>query len=139
HGVDDTSLGGSFADFYVIPTWAMKFVSIGSRIPVTAPVHTISPDGSQSNHFFEQPVGLTQPAGLLGEGDYAIVIDECQDGALDAEDRIFNPAFRVSEIPTNVPAMTQQIRDVKEAAGAERRQWQITNSAMHNFFAVAKV
>ena len=45
--------------------------------------------------LLSESIGFTGPVGTIGDGRYAIVYDECQDGKVQAYDAIFDPAFEV--------------------------------------------
>ena len=83
------------ADVYVIPVKNLPALLADPKhllAPVSVnnqPSATILAD--LSGTFFSQTIGYTAPAGSLEPGQYAVVYDECQDGALGAQDELFSP------------------------------------------------
>jgi hypothetical protein len=79
--------------------------------------------GTSGGLFIGEPIGNTHPAGALGEGTYAVIFDECQDGVLDVNDTVVDPAFEVRRGSGAIPSISPYIQSVKAAARVESDAW----------------
>ena len=97
------------ADLYVVRAGSPPS---GALTDVSGAPNTVF--GTTGGGFFGAVIGYTKPAGSLGPGTYSVVIDECQDGELGAEDTVQEDVFRVtSEV---VGPQLPNIDDLKDAA-----------------------
>src|SRR6266542_3685138 len=115
-----------YADIYIVPSGS---VGQGDDLKdVSGETNTVA--GKASGLFVNEPLGYTLPSGKIGEGRYAVVYDECQDGKLTPGDAIFDPAFVVVPVPTDVPSLpscdspslSNSICVVKAAAGEAKKE-----------------
>ena len=79
------------ADLYVVRSGSPVG---GALTDVSGAPNTVF--GTTGGGFFGELIGYTKPAGSLGPGTYSVVIDECQDGQLSAEDTVQEDVFRVT-------------------------------------------
>jgi hypothetical protein len=105
-----------FTDVYVVPSGS---VHIGSTLKdVAGTPNQIS--GATDGSFVEELIGTTVASAKdtsknrIPIGTYAVVYDECQDGTLDENDAVFDPAFTVSATATTPPL---DLTDFKKHAG----------------------
>ncbi len=88
------------SDIYIVPSGT---IDVGSELEdVSGHPNTIITGSGGA--FIGETIGRTGPGpeGTVGEGTYAVVFDECQDGKVDPGDFVLNPAFAVTAIPTDV-------------------------------------
>jgi hypothetical protein len=89
------------ASVYVVPSGSVR---LSARLTdVAGTPNTIQAVGG--GLFIDEPIGITRPGGRIGPGTYAVVYDECQNGMLDAEDEVFEPALAVVIPDPNVPPL----------------------------------
>ena len=122
-----------FTDLYIVPSGS---VGIGSTLAdVSGAPNTVQ--GASDGAFVSESIGFTGPVGTIGDGRYAIVYDECQDGKVQAYDAIFDPAFEVYT-PTDIPLIDigEHFQNVKSAAESQRRSWEITGIGVKTIFAI---
>jgi PKD repeat protein len=111
----------AFADVYIV---AAGSVSVGDAlVDVGGVENTVM--GVGGGLFIDETIGYTGPAGQIPQGTYAIVYDECQDGRLDGNDSIFDPAFEVI-IPADVPPAPPSLFAAKGDAASQRDSWLVT-------------
>lgn len=79
--------------------------------------------GTGSGAFIGELIAVATPTGLLGEGEYDIVYDTCQDGVVDAEDEIFYDAITVDVPDGQLPPVDASIRALKDRAREEYATW----------------
>lgn len=105
------------ADIYVVPAGS---VSDGAALEdVSGTPNTTAPSGSV---FIDELIGYTTPSGSIGEGQWAVVYDECQNGIFEADtDAVFDPAIGVT-ITADVPPLPG-IDALKAAAHEEALIW----------------
>jgi hypothetical protein len=114
-----------FANIYIVPSGSVQSGGVLSNAahPFGAP--SVVEGVGQGNVFVDETIGFTAPTGNVGEGDYAVVFDECQDGHFDsAIDTVVDPAFNVV-FDTSVPSIagSAAIAAVKARARAEQQTW----------------
>ena len=130
-GVNDAFFPVS--DIFVVPSG----VTAGSLSDVTGGPNTII--GASDGTFVSETVGFTAPGGSVGPGTYAIVFDECQDGLLDANDAVFDPAFSV-DVQIDVPGLPPgEIAAIKARAATAEQRWEDAHEAYEWLFKIAKV
>ena len=111
-GADDSF--APFADVFIVPSG----IGQGADLRAIDPAFNTVMGSTQGGVFVSEIIGFTVPSGSVGTGTYAVVYDECQDGRLDGEDFVLDPAFEVN-IPTDVPDLpVNSVARVKEEAGA---------------------
>ena len=98
------SAGGSLADVSGVPNTVFSALAGGGII--------------------DEVIGMTAPAGTIGQGTYDIVEDVCQDGLFDAgTDAVLANAFTVT-IGSGVPPIPNAaINSMKEQAAQEYAEW----------------
>ena len=130
-GANDTFF--AIGDIYVIPSGT---AGNGSALgDVSGAANTVLAAGG--GVFVSETIGFTIPSGQLGSGTYAVVYDECQNGTIDSEDAVFDPAFEVT-VPTNVPTLpSPEIAALKARAGQQRLNWERAHSAYDWLFKIA--
>lgn len=108
-----------FADVYVVPAGTVESGDMLVDAGGVGPNHV---SGASDGAIVDELIGTTvssakeHTSGRIRPGTYAVVYDECQDGMFDADDAIFDPAFRVS-IEANVPPLPAAVADYKAHAG----------------------
>jgi hypothetical protein len=123
------------ADIYIVPSGS---VSVGSDLTdIAGTPNTVI--GASGGFFISEDIGFTAPSGRIGPGRYAVIYDECQDGKLDGEDFILDPAFEVVFDPTNVPPINPAIANIKANAGVRKQQAIQQLIAGYAFFTVAEL
>lgn len=111
----------AFADVYIVEAGS---VGVGSTlVDVGGVENTVL--GVGGGLFIGETIGYTGPAGQIPQGTYAVVYDECQDGRLDGNDAIFDPAFEVI-IPADVPPAPASLFAAKADAAVQRDSWLVT-------------
>ncbi|MDP9353014.1 MAG: PKD domain-containing protein, partial [Chloroflexota bacterium] len=117
-------------DAYIVPSGS---VSEGSELEdVSGEPSTIISPTSQGMFIYED-IGITAPSGTVGEGKYAVVYDECQDGKVDAIDFVLDPAFEVRAIPTDVPPLPS-IEAEKALAGIAGQELEDLHEWLDDWF-----
>ena len=114
-GIDDFIY--PYADVYVVP--------VGS----TGMSDVSNPDGTPNTLFYvviDEVIANTGPGGYLISGDYAVLIDDCQDGIFNGTDT-YGPEFSV-RIPADVDplesaAFASQLAAVKSSADSSGEHW----------------
>lgn len=118
-GVDDFFY--PFSDIYIVPAGS---AAVGAELSDVGGVpNTVG--GVGGGLFISETIGYTGPAGSIPAGEYAVVYDHCQDGKLQANDDVFDPAFEVV-IPADVPPLPASFFSTKSAAVDQARSWAIT-------------
>ena len=81
--------------------------------------------GASDGSFVGETIGYTRPGGgNVGQGTYAVVYDECQNGKVDSEDAVFDPAFEVV-INHNIPSFEgPAFSAIKADAVYQQRKWE---------------
>lgn len=117
-GIDDTLYPAS--SIYIMPSGSVSPGSQLTDISKDGTPNTVV--GTTGGAFVLQTIGFTKPTGFVGPGTYAVIYDECQDGAYDeGVDFLLDPAFEVS-IPANVPALPS-IQALKDDAVQRSQYW----------------
>ncbi|MEH7072975.1 PKD domain-containing protein, partial [Neobacillus drentensis] len=122
-----------FADIYVVPS--------GQGLPdeklqdVSGSPNTV--EGVHGGLFISEVIGYTTPGGKIGPGKYTVVYDECQDGKVSPEDKVFPDAFEVV-FPTDMPdIMADPAIARAKAKAAEAQEWyESVHAAYKDFFAI---
>ena len=112
----------SHADVYITPAapQSQPFVNGLNLKDIGDSPNTIV-TGASGGLFIDELIGFT--GGKIGEGTYAVIYDECQDGEISPEDKIFNPAFQVI-IPDDVPNIpSTYMQQVKANANQQFIKW----------------
>lgn len=123
-----------FADIYIVRSGS---ATAGAKLTDVAGIpNTIQ--GTSGGLFIEETIGVTAPGGAIGSGTYAVVYDECQNGRVDPEDRVFDPAFEVA-IPASVPPLPASITAMKQSAQKEADFWKALLGTMVAYFAFAEL
>ncbi|MEO1058216.1 MAG: PKD domain-containing protein, partial [Actinomycetota bacterium] len=113
-----------FADVYVVRSGVVRTIEAGetklaeldpAKLPNTV-------QGSAGGGIIDEVIGYTKPSGKHGEGRWAVIIDECQDGVYtEGQDAIFNPAFEVTPIPVGLPPLPEIEEQKTEWKGQKER------------------
>jgi PKD repeat protein len=125
-----------FADIYVVPSGKG---APGEKLEdVSGSPNTVQ--GAHGGLFISEIIGITAPGGKLGPGTYTVVYDECQDGTVSPEDKVFPNAFEVV-FPTDMPDIMADpaIHVIKEKAGEARDEWESIHSAYKGLFEMQAV
>ncbi len=136
-----------FADIYIVP--AGRPPTNNQRLVDVAGAPNTVVGGLAGGIFFEG-LAITAPRGRLGGGNYAIVVDECQNGVWDTwEDTYIDNAFRV-ELQQDVPPLSiaaRQFVALKERANQVQRsggymyqlqqEWKIIQTGFQAFSRIA--
>ena len=120
-----------WTDIYIVPSGS---VSIGITLAdISGEPNTVQ--GASDGAFALETIGFAGP-----EGRYAVVYDECQDGKVDVNDAVFDPAFEVS-IPVDVPLIDNSgaIQNIKSAALNEEIKWGSINLGVNSVFFLAEL
>jgi hypothetical protein len=117
-GIDDFIF--RFADVYIIPSGTP--LNIGDVLVDIAGIPNTVEAPTSGGVFVSETIGFTEPTGFIGAGTYMVIYDECQDGILDNEDTVFDPAFSV-QIPADVPPIGNYIVQLKEDAASQAAHW----------------
>ena len=129
-GVNDTFFPVS--DIFIVPSG----VAPGPLADLSGAPNTVI--GASDGTFVSETIGFTAPGGSVGPGTYAVVYDECQDGTLDANDAVFDPAFAV-DTQINVPGLPPgEIAAIKSRASAAEAHWEQAHTAYEWLFTLAK-
>ncbi|GAA1023886.1 hypothetical protein Aple_008950 [Acrocarpospora pleiomorpha] len=118
---------------FVYPTSDVYIV-----VPGTAQGHLVDVTGGSPNTvvqyatvFDDEIIGITTPAGALGEGEYDVVFDTCQDGVFQAEDdAVFSRVIKV-ETPGELPPPDAALTSLKQSAYEEYESWKTTRQVMN--------
>ncbi|WHY77212.1 PKD domain-containing protein [Neobacillus sp. WH10] len=110
-----------FADIYVVPS--------GHGLPgeeledVSGSPNTVM--AAHGGLFISEVIGYTAPGGKIGPGKYTVVYDECQDGKVSPEDKVFQDAFEVI-FPTDIPDIMADpaIAEIKGKARDAQTYWE---------------
>ena len=114
-------------DDYIYPTTDVYLVAAGSTAPgleledLSGSPNTIVGTGGGS--FIGETIAVTTPSGALGDGDYDIVFDTCQDGVFDTTDAVFHDAVHVDVPDGQVPPVDPSLRQMKDAARQQYMSW----------------
>ena len=105
------------SDFYIVPSGS---ATPGVRLP---PLDPAGRPNTLTRSVFGATIGFTLPTGKIGNGDWAIVEDRCQDGffnpgpLISQGDTVLDVAFRV-ELPVVLPPLDLGIQlDKNKALG----------------------
>jgi alpha-tubulin suppressor-like RCC1 family protein len=90
--------------------------------------------GTGSGAFIGELIAVVYPSGSLGEGEYDVVYDTCQDGVVDFEDEIWYDAITVDIPDGQLPPVDASIRRVKDAAREEYAAWLKTHMGLTALF-----
>ena len=125
-------------DVYVVPAGSVTKPPSGSMVKGSKledvsgePNTIISP--TSFGMFVDETIGYTGPSGTIGEGTYAVVYDECQDGYVDPGDFVLDNAFEVKPIPTDVPELPS-LEEKKRLAGVAAEELEKFNEWLDNWF-----
>ncbi len=106
-----------YTDIYIVPSGT---VTNGSKLTdIVGTPNTVQGPASGGT-FIHETIGFTAPTGKIGPGRYAVVYDECQNGQLDIEDKIFDPAFEVVIADPTIPALPSFNSLKAQAIGQEQ-------------------
>lgn len=114
-----------WTDIYIVPAGS---VSIGSALTDVSGAPN-SVQGVGGGLFMGETIGYTAPGGTVGEGLWAVVYDECEDGYFDAEDALFDPAFRVV-VPEGAVPDLPGLADLKAKAAQAEQEWRLFHKAV---------
>lgn len=135
---DDTCGPGGVDDF-VYPATDVYIVQAGSASAGAALTdaggegpNTIV--GTGSGAFLGELIAVTTPSGALGDGQYDVVFDTCQDGVVGPGDAVFADAITVDVPDGQVPPVDASLRQLKDAAREEYAQWLKTHMALTALF-----
>jgi len=90
--------------------------------------------GTGSGAFLAELIAVVTPSGSLGEGEYDVVYDTCQDGIVGFEDEIWYDAITVDVPDGQLPPVNDSIRRIKDAAREEYAQWLKTHMGLTALF-----
>ena len=133
-GVADAFL--AYTDIYIVPSGS---VTVGGELQDTS--NTGEPNtvlGTSEGLFIGETIGYTAPSGAVGGGSYAVIYDECQNGRLDPEDAVFDPAFAVA-IDADVPPLPNSFQSVKLDAFQQAQQWRLITAFMRVLFVLLDI
>lgn len=123
--IDDVPL--VFTDIYVVRSGTTAL----SGVPNTV-------QGASDGSFVSELIATTAPGGSLGNGTYAVIYDECQDGFFDpGVDFVADPAIQVS-VASGVPPLPS-LTAFKADAAEQASHWEEAHLAFHALFILAKV
>lgn len=128
-GVDDFDV--PFADIYVVQSGQGN---PGEKLQdVSGAPNTVQ--GAHGGLFISELIGATAPGGSIGPGTYTVVYDECQDGTVSPEDKVFPGAFEVV-FPTDMPDIMADpaIAKLKQAAGESQEEWESIHTSYEMLF-----
>jgi PKD repeat protein len=128
-GVDDLDV--PFADIYVVSSGQGN---PGEKLQdVSGAPNTVQ--GAHGGLFISELIGATAPGGSIGPGTYTVVYDECQDGMVSPEDKVFPEAFEVV-FPTDMPDIMADpaIAKLKQAAGESQEEWESIHTSYEMLF-----
>ena len=107
-------------DVYLVPTGS---VALWSTLKDASGGEPNTIVGTSGGAFLGEIIAVTTPSGTLGDGEYDIVYDTCQDGVLDRADEIFSEAVLVDVPDGEVPPVDPSLRRLKDAAREEYATW----------------
>lgn len=116
-GVDDFFYPAT--DVYIVP--AGSAVDGAELHDVNGQPNTIVATGSGA--FLGELIGVAPPTGMLGDGEYDIVYDTCQDGTVSESDEVFSDAIVVDVADGQLPPVDASIRKLKDKARQEYVAW----------------
>ncbi len=118
-------------DVYIVPTgsilYGQELKDAGGEGPNTIV-------GTGSGAFLGELIAVTTPSGTLGDGDFDVVFDTCQDGMVDTADTIFSNVIHIDVPDGDVPPVDPSIRRLKDAAREEYASWIKTHVALTMLF-----
>jgi len=122
-------------DVYLVPTRSVggyndKLVDAGGEGPNTIVAFS-------SGIFLDETIAFTSPAGKLGEGEYDVVYDTCQDGFFNEGDELFSEVVIV-EMPETLPSASPAIAQIKDRAREQYASWLQTHTIITALFAADK-
>ncbi len=136
-GIPD-SFGFASADIYVVPYSIAKNEQDGDHLRSysnTEGIPNTVTSGILGHFFNDEIIGASIPSGHLGNGDYSIIYDECQDGTFNrGPDTIFQKAFSVKLPQTTYDVFNAQfennpVNKMKEQYGKKWAYWSGTAAA----------
>ena len=117
-GVDDFFYPAT--DVYIVPAGS---VSMGDALHDAGGQYPNTIIGTGSGAFLDEPIAVVYPTGKLGDGDYDVVYDTCQDGRLTASDAVFADAITVDVPDGQIPPVDPSIKALKDKARQEYATW----------------
>jgi alpha-tubulin suppressor-like RCC1 family protein len=117
-GVDDFFYPAT--NVYIVPAGS---VGLGDALHDVAGPYPNTVIGVGEGAFIGELIGVVTPTGMLGDGDYDIVYDTCQDGTFSESDEIFSDAITVDVPDGQVPPVDPSIRMLKDKARQEYADW----------------
>ncbi|MDD1709727.1 MAG: hypothetical protein LUQ37_02320, partial [Methanoregulaceae archaeon] len=135
----DDGCGTGGVDDFVYPATDVYIVQSGSA----APGATLTDAGGEgpntivgtgSGAFLGELIAVTTPSGSLGDGQYDVVFDTCQDGVVGPGDAVFADAITVDVPDGQVPPVDASLRQLKDTAREEYSQWLKTHMALTALF-----
>ncbi|MEH7117167.1 PKD domain-containing protein [Neobacillus vireti] len=122
-----------YADIYVVPSG--KGAPGEKLTDVSGSPNTVQ--GVHGGLFISEVIGYTAPGGKIGPGKYTVVYDECQDGTVSPEDKVFPDAFEVV-FPEDIPNIMADpaIAKAKQKAADAEAEWQDLHDTYRDFFAL---
>jgi alpha-tubulin suppressor-like RCC1 family protein len=116
-GVDDFFYPAT--DVYIVP--AGSAVDGAELHDVNGQPNTIVATGSGA--FSGELIGVAPPTGMLGDGEYDIVYDTCQDGRVSESDEVYSDAIVVDVADGQLPPVDASIKALKDKARQEYVSW----------------
>jgi alpha-tubulin suppressor-like RCC1 family protein len=117
-GVDDFVY--PVTDVYLVPAGS---VAMGDQLHDAAGQYPNTIVGTGSGAFLGELLAVTPPTGMLGDGEYDVVYDTCQDGKLSESDEIFSDAVVVDVPDGQLPPVDASIKLLKDKAREEYAAW----------------
>ena len=118
-------------DVYIIPTGSVQY---GQELRDAGGEGPNTIVGTGSGAYLGELIAVTTPSGTLGDGDFDVVFDTCQDGMVDTADTIFSNVIHVDVPDGQVPPVDPSLRRMKDAAREEYASWIKTHMALTLLF-----
>ena len=129
-GVDDFVYPAT--DVYIVPAGADE--DGAQLVDAAGSANTIV--GTGSGAFLGELIAAVYPSGKLGDGEYDIVYDTCQDGKVSESDAIWSDAIVVDVADGEIPPVDPSIQRLKEKARQEYVAWLQMHIGMTALFSI---